>query len=121
MKAQVQYNDFKGTVAADISDFLGGNSLESISKYFNLDTNRFKLIGLSISGIRDFHLALRCIDLEKTTQDKDYIVDLSIDLEGKNPFELLFKRLDISLHEKYDKKYLDPELDSDREAEFNEY
>jgi len=34
MKAEVQYGDFKGTVAADIADFLGGNSLESISKTF---------------------------------------------------------------------------------------
>lgn len=121
MKAEVQYNDFKGTVAADISDFLGGNSLEAIAKYFNLDTKKFNLVGLSIYGTANFHLALRCVDLEKSTKEKEYIVDLSVDLEGKNPLDLLFKRLYISLHGAHDKKYLDPELDSDREAEFDEY
>lgn len=121
MKAEVQYGDFKGTVAADIADFLGGNSLESISKHFNLDTTRFRLVGVSIYGTANFHLALRCVDLEKTTNEKEYIVDLSIDLGGKNPFDLLFKRLYISLHGAHEEKYLDPELDSDTEAEFGEY
>ncbi len=121
MKAEVQYNDFKGNVAADISDFLGGNNLNSISKHFDLDTNRFKLVGISIYGTTEFHMALRCVDLEKTTDEKEYIVDLSVDLEGKNPLELLFKRLYISLHEAHDRKYLDPELDSDSESEFGEY
>jgi len=66
-------------------------------------------------------LALRCVDLEKTTNEKEYIVDLSIDLGGKNPLILLFKRLYISLHGAHDEKYLDPELDADTEAEFGEY
>jgi hypothetical protein len=121
MKANVQYNDFKGTVAADISDFLGGNSLDEVANHFKLDNDRFRLIGLSIYGTGEFHLALRCVDLEKSTTQKEYIVDLSVDLGGKNPLELLFKRFHVSLHGRFDDKFLDPALDSDIESNLGEY
>lgn len=121
MKANVKYNDFKGTVAADISDFLGGNSLDVIARHFNLDNDRFRLVGLSISGVEEFHLSLRCVDLNKSTAQKEYIVDLSVDSEGRNPLELLFKRLHISLHGRFDNDYHDPNLDADMEANLDEY
>ena len=50
MKASVQYNDFKGTAAADISDAIsvnfGGDNLESFANFFKLDKEKFKIIGI---------------------------------------------------------------------------
>ena len=122
MKTEVQYNDFKGSVAADVSDSIGGtsaNALIKIAEYFELDSKRFILIGLSIRSVNS--LELRCIDKEKSTNNKEYIVDLDVDLKNQNVFELLFKRIHISLHSRYDDKYLDPNLDSDAEGNLGEY
>ena len=42
MKAYVQYNDFLGTAAADISDY---TTLEKYLNGINVDTNRYHPIG----------------------------------------------------------------------------
>lgn len=44
MKAYVQYNDFLGTAAADISDY---TTLEKYLNGINVDTNRYHPIGLN--------------------------------------------------------------------------
>lgn len=115
MKADVQYNDFRGQVAADISDYLGqksGDHLESIGKYFKLDETRFKIVGLSIYGTENIYISLICVDKEKSTVDKEHIVSMSVDLdEGKEILSILFKRLHIVLHDKFDDKYSKLEYD----------
>ena len=61
MKADVQYNDFVGTAAADISDYLGskyGDYLESFAKHFAIDRKRFKTIGISVYGTDNFYISL---------------------------------------------------------------
>ncbi|RDI07984.1 hypothetical protein [Flavobacterium sp. AG291] len=112
MKADVQYNDFVGTAAADISDNLGtkyGDYLDSFGKYFKINEERFKVVGISIYGTEDFHISLYCIDNIKTAQKgKEHIVDMSIsipDEDKKDILDLLFKRLHIVLHSKFDTKY----------------
>ena len=122
MKTEVQFNDFRGSVSADVSDSIGGtsvNALIKIAEYFELDSERFILIGLSIRSINS--LELRCRDLKKSTNNKEYIVDLKVDLKNQNVFELLFKRIHISLHSRYDEKYLDSNLESDAEGNLGEY
>ncbi|AZI68669.1 hypothetical protein [Cloacibacterium normanense] len=123
MKADVQYNDFVGTAAADISDFLGtkyGNSLESFGKYFKLDLNRFEVIGLSIYGTENHYISLLCIDKKKTTDEKEHITSLSVDIKDDKEFlSFLFKRLHLVLHSRFDDKY--PSLDYDEEANFDDY
>ena len=42
MKASVQYGDFKGTSAADISDH---EDLEAVAEWFGVDTSRYKPVG----------------------------------------------------------------------------
>lgn len=121
MKADVQYNDFYGTVAADIADSLGmlnGNDLESIGDGLNIDKERFKVIGLSIYGTEDFLISLICIDKNRSTDEKEFIVKMRIDSENVG-LEFLFKRLHIVLHEKFDKKY--PNLGYDEEVKFSYY
>jgi len=121
MKANLPYNDFKGTVAADISDFLGVNSsndLEAIGKYFNLNQDHYKIIGLSIYGTQHFRISLVCIDRQKSTQVKEHVVLMSIPIENeKEILNVLFKDLQIVLYSKFDNKY--PDISYDEEITFS--
>lgn len=94
MKASVQYNDFRGSAAADISDH---TNLEEYLKSKKVDTNRFNPIGASFyhgySNI--FTMSIICIDRHYTT-DKPYIVSLSFDQKiSETEFFELFKRFHV--------------------------
>lgn len=123
MKADVQYNDFVGTAAADISDFLGskyGDNLESFGKYFKIDETRFNVIGISIYGTDSFYISLLCVDKLRSTTEKEHIVNMSIEIENeKDILDFLFKRLHIVLHSRFDKKYT--EMDYDEEVNFSDF
>lgn len=123
MKAQVQYNDFEGTTAADISDGLGGvhgDDLERIGKYFNLDENRFKIVGISIYGTNEFSISLICIDIERSTDKKEHIVSMLCEVDDeKEILDILFKRLHIVLYDRFDDKYVN--MDYDSEVRFSDY
>lgn len=123
MKVSVSYNDFQGTVAADISDFLGGpgsDDHKSIGKHFGLNEDRFEIVGLSIYGTNDFFISLICLDKEKSNEGDEYIVSMSVDYkEGNEILDTLFKRLHIVLYNKFDDKY--PKLDYNEEVRFNDF
>lgn len=124
MEANVQYNDFKGTAAADISDSLSvnfsGDSLESFADFFKLDKNRFKIIGISFYGGKSPSISLLCVDLEESTTEKEYIVSMRIDWPyEEHPIDTLFKRFEVVLHEKFDEKYL--HLDYDNEVRYEDF
>jgi hypothetical protein len=123
MKADVQYNDFVGTAAADISDYLGskyGDYLESFAKFFKIDDNRFKIIGISIYGTENFYISLLCIDKQRSSEEKEYIVSMSIEVENeKEVLRFLFKRLHIVLHSRFDNKY--PNLEYDEEIRYEDF
>jgi len=123
MKADVQYNDFRGTAAADISDFLGskyGDNLKSFGKFFKLDESRFEVIGISISGTDNKYISLYCVDKKKSTEEKEHIVSMWIDIEDdKEILGFLFKRLQIVLHSRFDKKYGD--LGYDEEVNYEDF
>lgn len=125
MKADVQYNDFVGSAAADISDFIGtkyGNSLKGIGKYFNVDQERLKIVGISIYGTENFNISLYCVDTLKSNEVKEHIVNMSIPIpeeDNKEILDLLFKRLHIVLHSNFDDKY--PNLDDNEEVDFYDY
>ncbi|MDM1045373.1 hypothetical protein HX004_11465 [Myroides sp. 1354] len=111
MKAKVQYNDFKGTVAADISDMIAvnkGNYISSIGEYFGVDQERFKVVGVSLQGIQDFELTMLCVDREKSTPFKDHLVKMQFDLDAegqKRMLGLLFKRLNVVLFDSGEENY----------------
>lgn len=124
MKASVQYNDFKGTAAADISDSIsvnfGGDTLESFSNFFKIDKKRFKIVGISFYGTDRPSISLLCVDLVQSNKDKEHIVSMSLDWNHKkHPLEVLFKRFDVVLHEKFDDKY--PLLDYNEEIRYEDY
>lgn len=123
MKAHVQYNDFIGTAAADISDFLGskyGDYLSNIGKYYKIDEERFNVIGVELYGTDSFNISLICVDKLKSTEEMEYIVSMSIEIEDeKEILDVFFKRLHIVLHLKFDEKY--KELDYDEKVRFSDY
>ena len=122
MKASVSYNDFVGTAAADVSDGLGnadGDTLKSIGQFLGLDGDRFKMVGLSIYGTDDFYVSLICVD-KHSRKDTEEVVSMSYDVETSgNILDILFKRLHIVLHDRYDEQ--SPKLDYAREVRFSDY
>jgi hypothetical protein len=121
MKADVPYNDFIGTVAADISDDLANQeNLQDIAGYFKLDISRFKLVGLSIYGPGDFMLSLICVDLTKSSNEQEFIIKMSYDIHDQQDIiSILFKSLHIILHDKFDRKYTG--LDYAEEIRYSDY
>ncbi|MXS69850.1 hypothetical protein GSF70_01310 [Flavobacteriaceae bacterium W22] len=125
MKADVQYNDFVGTAAADISDYLGtkfGDDIESIGKYFNIDTSRFQVLGLSLYGVESKFISLFCLDKIRSKKGNDFITKMSVPIqeEDKNDIlEILFKRLHIVLHSKFDDRF--EKLDYNEESHFEDF
>lgn len=123
MKADVQYNDFVGTAAADISDFLGskyGDDLDSFAKYFKIDETRFKVVGISIYGTENYYLSLICLDKIKSNEQKEHLVSMSVNVQNeKETLNFLFKRLNIVLHWRFDNKYSN--LEYDEEVRYNDF
>ncbi|MDA3616680.1 hypothetical protein [Polluticaenibacter yanchengensis] len=123
MKAGTQYNDFVGTAAADISDYLGstfGNSLKSLGEYFKLNLERFKVVGVSIHGSEDHYISLICVDNIKSNTEKEYITSISIDVnEDKDFLSFLFKTLHVVLYSRHDNQY--SILKCDEEANYEDY
>lgn len=125
MKAEVQFNDFVGSIAADISDVIAakkGNYISSIGEYFDVDQKRFKVVGVSLSGISDFKVTLICVDNEKSTESKEHIVNMTIELDADGQREMLnvlFKRLNFVLFDAGEKHY--SALECDEIVTFNEF
>ncbi|SDH78796.1 hypothetical protein [Myroides phaeus] len=125
MKAEVHYNDFTGSIAADISDRIAankGNYISSIGEYFGIDKERFKVVGISMSGITSFNLTLICVDNEKSSPLKEHIVkmNVSLDVEGqKTMLELLFKRINVMLFDAGENHY--PSLECDEEVAYEDF
>lgn len=125
MKAEVHYNDFTGSIAADISDRIAankGNYISSIGEYFDVDQERFKVVGVSVSGICDFNVTLICVDKEKSTTIKEHIVKMVMNLDEdgqKAMLKLLFKRVNVMLFDAGETHY--PTLECDEEIAFSDF
>lgn len=87
--ASVQYNDFKGTSAADISDH---TNLKEFLKSKGVNTDRFNPIGAAFyKGYSDFSSAsFICEDIESSK-----LIRLHIHEVTQEEFFNLFKRLDV--------------------------
>ncbi|RZJ67677.1 MAG: hypothetical protein EOO50_05185 [Flavobacterium sp.] len=125
MKADVQYNDLRGTASADVSDLMahfGGDDLSSFANYFKLDKERFDIVGVSFYGTGGFSASLLCVDKQKSTPEKEHIVSLGLGTRDDDKIlNTLFKRLHVVLHNFSDEKYSDPNLNYSEEAHFSDY
>lgn len=101
MKATVQYNDFIGTAAADISDH---TDLNKFLAFRGVDTDRYEAIGASFySGYCDFFSAsITCIDKQKSTEQAIFITKISFKDEfDREEFFDLFKRFNVVISKKH--------------------
>ena len=98
MKASVQYIDFVGTCAADISDF---QDLSEYLKSLGVDTNRYDPIGINfftsnVSSKISFYVI--CTDEQG---DKSKAVKIAIEDAEFQDVINLFKRFEVILTKKY--------------------
>lgn len=94
MKADVQYNDFLGTAAADISDY---TTLEKYLNEIKVDTNRYYPIGAKFYtsyGDNFCNVEILCQDREKNNS----LSALTIEDMSIQEFSMLFKRFEVVLH-----------------------
>lgn len=105
MKANVQYNDFKGTTAADIGD---SYSLTDFLKQKGVDTDRYRPIGSKFFSNYESLLSVDiiCVDNQQSTDGEPYIVELSLNepMTHKEYFGL-FKRYECIVVQDYYQQY----------------
>jgi hypothetical protein len=102
MIASVQYNDFIGTSAADISDH---TNLNEFLASRGVDTARYDAVGASFyAGYSNyFSASIICVDREQSTENKRYIVKIGFEVEiDKDEFFELFKRFNVVISDKYE-------------------
>lgn len=103
MKATVQYNDYVGSAAADISD---STNLEEYLEGISVDTQRYHPVGAKFFtsyGDR-CNVSILCKDVINNNS----LVELSLDEMSISDFFSLFKRLEIILHyEGYENENID--------------
>jgi hypothetical protein len=99
MKASVQYGDFKGTSAADISDH---ENLESVLNRLDVDTNQYEAVGASFySGTNNFFVGyIIVLDKNRSSDDNPYLVKIDTGFDKDQFFEM-FKRLDVVLESRF--------------------
>lgn len=101
MKADVQYNDFIGSAAADISDH---TELEAFLRRRGVDTKRYEAIGAQFyhSYAHFFNGSVICIDHQKSTEEKKHIVSMDFQREfSHEEFFDLFKRFNVMVTKQY--------------------
>lgn len=109
MKADVQYNDFIGTAAADASDHI---TLKDYLEKKGVDVERYEPIGAKFySGERSFYGHIVCKDHQD--ERENYAVKISFE-KGLtcDEFFALFKRFEVIITRKYG-GYQDWELQGD--------
>lgn len=95
MKAQVQYNDFVGSAAADITDH---SDLKKFLVSRGVDVERYDPIGVSFySGYtHNFHASIICLDRIRSVEGNPYLVDISFEGDfDRTEFFNLFKRFNV--------------------------
>ncbi len=116
MEANTQYNDFKGTSAADISDH---TDLKKFLESRGVDTNRYNPIGVKFyHAYNDFFSAsIICLDRENSTPGNAYITSIGFEREfDHKDFFNLFKRFNVVLtrtNSGYEEREIDEEITFD--------
>ncbi len=106
MKAKTHYRDLEGTASADISDFIASNNyLQDLCDTFNLDKNKYKILGVAISGTKDLLGSLICLDNEKSTSEREHIVKIELQNVEEPIIDFLFKQFEVILFSREAKHY----------------
>ena len=114
MIANTQYTDMTGTVAVDISDLTTrSNNLNELATFFKIDQKKFKAVGISVHGTEDFYISFICVDIERSSKNKEHLTEINIESTREDILSLLFKRLHFVLYEKSDAKYRNMKVDDE--------
>jgi len=99
-KAQVQFNDFVGSAAADISDH---SDLKKFLVLRKVDVERYEPVGASFySGYNhNCNASIICLDRIRSSEGRPYLVDISFegDFDSADFFNL-FKRFNVMITSK---------------------
>lgn len=109
MKAVEQcllYNDLVGDVAADLAKqpSTQESSLQYFAEKFNIDDDRFKVVGIELYGVKNPSLHLICEDSLKVNNDISFISKIIIPSDRFDIEEIL-EGLHIVLYKNFDEKY----------------
>jgi hypothetical protein len=109
MDSSTPYNDLRGKVSADISDLTTTtNNLKELATSFGIETTRYEPIGLRLYGVNDFLTYIIAIDNDKSTENKEHLVEIEIDSDDPN---LILKNMDIVTVDRFKQEYLNKEID----------
>lgn len=98
MKAETQYNDYTGIVAADISDHIDLN--EFISEQ-GINIDNYEAIGARLfsSSFGGHSISVFCIDRNKSESNTKHIVQIDFDDKlSIEAFLSIFKRFEVILY-----------------------
>jgi hypothetical protein len=95
MKASVQYDDFRGTSAADISD---QESLSAAAKRLGIDTSRYRPVGVEFySRYHDeFGGFILALDQDQSSEGRPHVVEIKLGVTRADFFSM-FKRINVIL------------------------
>jgi len=72
-----------------------------------------------IQGLSSIRIML-CVDKNKSKDGQEHIVSMMYDIgDNKENLDILFKRLNIVLHEKFDERH--PDLNYNEEVRFSDF
>jgi hypothetical protein len=115
MKAEVLYNDLKGSVAADMSDDL---ALEGFLTSRGVDSDRYRPVGVKVYVAYDdcFDVSIITVDIDKSTEEKRHLVKIDFpNAVTKDDFFSLFERMEIIICEEgYVGKEIDESISFDK-------
>ena len=95
MKAKTWYDDFTGTVAADISDCLDKECLNTLISKNIPGAERYTVIGFEFHAHdEEMIFALLCCDMQERDRDSLVAIEIACDLPS---FFNLFKRFNLNL------------------------
>ena len=95
-EASVQYNDFKGTSAADFRDF---SSLDDFATKFGIDTTKFVPRGISLYCSYDNFVSVSIICEDADRENK--LISISLPDMPISDFLNQFKRLHVMLFNRF--------------------
>ena len=100
MRAETQYEDFIGTVAAD---FNADGSFVEFCRAVGVDLKRYKPVGFRFHcNYGKFDTAIHCQDLREV---KPYLVELKFECEPIEEFFHLFRALQVVAYDHTYKEY----------------
>ncbi len=112
------YQDLVGDAAADLAKQPNSHdsNLQYFADKFGIDSQKFKIVGLELYGVKDPRLCLICENLLKSTESKSFISKIEIQSETFD-IEDILEGLHIVLYKNFDERYSKLNVDEELRIE----